>query len=274
MADGMGQHALGEGEEGDGGADEAERAFEALRAEVAGQRRVLERLDGLIRQGQQARPGPVGTGGVPDYSPTLGGMAKELQGIGTRLDGIEAHPALQLAPQVHAQQVAAGVRQVQEDAAKGVAWASGRLNEAMRELREIVGSAHGQLAQQQREWIAVTVGAVLGFAVWWPLTYVLPWGGGNRLAATLIDGGGRWSAGQALMRDADRETWGRLARLYNACPKDSTTELCEAAMAVRTIPPGVPAAPEGAKPASPATAPVPSSLRGRGGTGPTPPSYR
>jgi len=28
-----------------------------------------------------------------------------------------------------------------------------------------------------------------------------------------------------------------MARLYNACPKDILTELCEAAMTVRTIPP-------------------------------------
>ncbi len=38
------------------------------------------------------------------------------------------------------------------------------------------------------------------------------------------------------MREADLEAWGRMTRLCNACPKDASTDLCGAAMAVRTIP--------------------------------------
>ena len=49
MADGTGQREPGRDAVDE---DAAERAFEELRAEVAAQRRVLERLDGLIRQGQ------------------------------------------------------------------------------------------------------------------------------------------------------------------------------------------------------------------------------
>ena len=75
----------------------------------------------------------------------------------------------------------------------------------------------------------------MGFVLWWPLTQVLPWGVGNRLAATLIDGGGRWEAGRVLMREEDPRSWERMVRLYRACPQDSTMELCEAVMAVCTI---------------------------------------
>lgn len=63
-----------------------------------------------------------------------------------------------------------------------------------------------------------------------------------------------------------------MARLYNACPKDILTELCEAAMTVRTIPPIGPSAqpaPGEAKAVLPAvpSLPVPSPSRGKVGTG-------
>ena len=54
--------------------------------------------------------------------------------------------------------------------------------------------------------------------------------------ASLVVGGGRWQAGQAMMRNADPAAWNRMARLVNACPKDTSTDLCEAAMAVRQAP--------------------------------------
>jgi len=55
-----------------------------------------------------------------------------------------------------------------------------------------------------------------------------------------------------LMREVNPTSWDRMAKLYNACPEDSSTELCEAAMVVRTIPPVMPAqpAPEKAKASS------------------------
>jgi hypothetical protein len=58
----------------------AERAFEALRAEVAALRQTVER---------QA---------APDYALTLGAIAKELQAVGARLEAIEASPQLQATP--------------------------------------------------------------------------------------------------------------------------------------------------------------------------------
>jgi hypothetical protein len=67
------------------------------------------------------------------------------------------------------------------------------------------------------------------------LTAILPWGGGTWLASLAF--GGRWNAGEAMMQDASPAQWDRMARLYKACPQDSTTELCEAAIAVRTIAP-------------------------------------
>ena len=67
----------------------AERAFEALRAEVAALRQAVE--------GQTA----------PDYALTLGAIVKELQAVGARLDAIEAAPALAMTPATIAQQIRA-----------------------------------------------------------------------------------------------------------------------------------------------------------------------
>ncbi len=65
----------------------AERAFEALRAEVAALRQAVE--------GQTS----------PDYTLTLGAIVKDLQGVGTRLAAIEVSPQLQATPATVAQQV-------------------------------------------------------------------------------------------------------------------------------------------------------------------------
>jgi hypothetical protein len=65
----------------------AERAFEALRAEVAALRQAVE--------GQAA----------PDYALTLGAIVKELQAVGARLDAIEAAPPMQVTPATIAQQI-------------------------------------------------------------------------------------------------------------------------------------------------------------------------
>jgi len=83
-----------------------------------------------------------------------------------------------------------------------------------------------------------------------------------------VIGRGRWKTGQTLMHEANLKAWGRMARLYNACPTETSTELCEAAMAVKTIPPGPPVqpAPGEAKPAPAAPVPVPSPSRGKEST--------
>jgi len=100
------------------------------------------------------------------------------------------------------------------------------------------------------------VGVALGFVAWWPLTRVLPRGGGAWLATTVI-GGGRWLAGQTLMREADPVTWERMTRLYNACPIAIATDLCQAAMAERTAPAApLPIPPEGAKSGLPGAVPA------------------
>ncbi len=61
-------------------------------------------------------------------------------------------------------------------------------------------------------------------------------------AATMI-GGGRWVAGETLMQEADAGAWARMVRLYQACPRTSAAELCEAAPTVPAAPVPAPIAP-------------------------------
>lgn len=250
MADGMDRVEPGGGEED--GADAA-AAFEALRAEVAALRRGVELV---YRQGSQkseeaAVPAPV------DYSPTLGVIAKGLQGVEGRLAAIEGKPALELTPARFEADIRSAGHWAGEQGASAVRMAASALAEARREFEGVLAGARA--AREQRAWVgtAAALGLMVGALLWFLAAMLLPWGAGHWLAATLV-GGGRWEAGQTLMREVNPTSWDRMARLYNACPKDSSTELCEAAMAVRTISPAgeqpmPPVTPEGAK-AAPSTA--------------------
>jgi hypothetical protein len=80
----------------------AERAFAALRAEVAALRQVIE--------GQS----------VPDYALTLGVMAKELQGVSAHLEAIESHPAMAMTPERYAGQLAAAAEPAHQAGSKAV----------------------------------------------------------------------------------------------------------------------------------------------------------
>lgn len=208
--------------------DGAERAFEALREEVAALRR---RIELAYQQAQQTGPA---VSEATDYSPTLGVIAQELRAVGQRLDGIEGQPALRATPAAQAAELRAQLHQAGEDARRGFAHAQGRMDEALHEMRRLIGSANSQFVQQRREWVAVAIGAVLGFVLWYPLVWLTPFGGGHWLAASLI-GGGRWQAGETLMQEAAPAAWERMVRLYRACPPDKTAELCEAALAGRIV---------------------------------------
>ena len=242
------------------GADAA-AAFEALRAEVAALRRGVELV---YRQGQEvAALAPV------DYSPTLGVIAKGLQAVEGRLALIEGKPALELTPARFEAEIRSAGQWAGEQGTAAVRMAASALEEARREFEGVLAGARD--AREQRVWVgtAAVLGLAAGSVLWLLAAAVLPWGMGTWLAATLV-GGGRWEAGQTLLQEANPTSWDRMVRLYKACPKDSSTELCEAAMAVRTIPPvgqplTVPAAPEGTRPAQPSRpmAPAPTSRTGR-----------
>jgi hypothetical protein len=209
--------------------DGAEQAFVALREEVAALRR---RVELVYRQGQEPK-GLVAAG--TDYSPTLGAIAKELKAAAARLDAIERAPALAITPAQQAGELRRELNYIGQDARSGLAHSQAELDGTVRELRGMIGSARARHDQQQWLWTAGVCGAMAGALLWFLLTAMLPWGGGTWLAGLAF--GGRWNAGEAMMQDASPAQWERMARLYKACPQESTTELCETAEAVRTISP-------------------------------------
>jgi len=261
MADGM--ERQGPGQEHEDGEADAAAAFEVLRAEVAALRRGVE----LIYRQQQEAPG---AGAAVDYSPTLGGMARTLQVVEGRLRAIEGKPGLALTPAQFEADIRAAGGWAGEQGGSAVRMAASALTEAKREFEGVLGGAGTR--REQRAWVGVTavLGVLGGVLLWFMAVALLPGGMGHRLAAALVDTGGRWKAGGMLMYEADPEAWDRQVRLSKACPPDTLIELCEAAMVVRTIPPGpsAQAVPEGVKTVMPsAVAPPPPASRGRTGTG-------
>jgi hypothetical protein len=197
--------------------DDAVRAFEALRVEVASLRQGIELV---WRQGQQAT--------AVDYSPTLGGIAKSLQAVERRLSEIERKPALHSTPDEYEQRMQA----INRNAGQTIGQAADRAmrdgveaqREATRALQAV--TARARTAQEQRRWNAgfAVAGVFVGAALWYVLPSVLPWSAGDRLAASLI-GGGPWQAGQALMQRASPESFDKMVQIYNACG-DQRAEVC------------------------------------------------
>src|SRR5712691_12326425 len=89
--------------------DDAARAFENLREEVASLRRGIALV---YRQGQEAK--------AVDYSLTLGQMAKTLQGLQERLAAIEGKPALEMTPTVYQTEIAEAGRIAAEMAGRAL----------------------------------------------------------------------------------------------------------------------------------------------------------
>jgi hypothetical protein len=93
-------------------ADGAERAFDALRAEVAALRRALEGMAAGLAD--PSRPE------APDYSPTLGVIARELKSVTARLEALEQMPVLAVTPAAQAAELRRELRQAGEDARRGL----------------------------------------------------------------------------------------------------------------------------------------------------------
>ena len=224
----IGQQGHGPEDEADG----AEQAFEALREEVAGLRRGMELV---YRQVQQAGQ-PAGAAGL-DYTLTLGRMEKALGLIAGRLEAVERQPALQVTGASLGLELNEAARSAAGTLSGSVSGVVGELRNATATLGDLVGRIHEQREQRQWMWGAGGLGVLGGVLLWFLLAALLPWGAGDWLASLPISGGRPWEAGQALLGRNSPESWDKMRRLYRACGSQPT-ELCEAAITVRTIPAG------------------------------------
>lgn len=181
--------------------DAAAEAFEALRAEVAQVRAALEGLGPLLRDTQG-----------PDYSPTLGAMAKTLEQI-------ESHPALRYTPDRYGFDVRAATESVRRSFEEDGQRALNVIWQASRDVSRFAGELRAR--EQQRTWLiragagGVVVGAVLWALFSGPIARRLPtsWHVPETMAAATL-GMSRWDAGEHLQRTGDPRSWNGVAIAY------------------------------------------------------------
>lgn len=177
--------------------DAAAEAFEALRAEVTQLRAGVEGLSAAI-QGQASS----------DYAPTLGAMAKSLTAI-------EAHPALQIAPETFAYRLREATELSTQQGRRELANAVQRVATAGADLERLAAGWRTGREQVRQVAIMTGVGAVAGVIVWvcfsGPVARALPagWHVPERMAAATLRLD-RWAAGARVMQSASPSGWGRL----------------------------------------------------------------
>jgi hypothetical protein len=194
--------------------DPAEQAFEMLRAEVAAMRAELRQLSAAAPKKS-----------LPNYDVTLGEIVRHVAETRRTLSVMSDQPRFDAAARIPGE----------SEMTDGMREAAGQLQARTLELREAAGTVLDR--QKLRSWIAGTaaVGVVVGILLCVGMVAVFPRQAGV-WAITTIVGGNPWEAGEVLMNHFSPATFERMARLYNACPEDSLTEVCMAAMAVGTIP--------------------------------------
>jgi hypothetical protein len=181
----------------DEGEDTAAEAFDALRAEVTQLRAGVEGLSAAI-QGQAS----------VDYAPTLGAIAKSLAAI-------EAHPALQIAPESFAYRVREATELSTQQGRRELGSAVQRVVTAGADLERLAAGWRTGREQVRQVAIMTAVGAVAGIIMWvcfsGPVARALPatWRVPERMAAATLRMD-RWAAGGRLMESADPAGWAQL----------------------------------------------------------------
>ena len=197
--------------------DTATEAFEALRAEIIQLRVGVESLSAAFR-GQVS----------PDYSPTLGAIAKSLAAV-------EEHPALQIAPETFVHQLRAASELSAQQSHRALANAVQCVVAAGADLERL--AVGWRLGRDQTRQVAImtAVGAVAGVVVWLclsgPVARALPadWSVPERMAAATLHLN-RWEAGGRLMSSASPQSWEALAAASDLMHRNQgTLERCRAA---------------------------------------------
>ena len=182
------------------GANDAARAFDALRAEVLVLRRAIETLPGAW---EDNRP--------PDYSPDLGRIVKGLGALEKRLATVEAHPALKLPPELYGAAIQRAGHDVVRDTVS-------ELQLTRQKLDGMLGSARSQTEQRDKVFwtgvIAFIVALLVGLIASPYLASALPFGWSDSVAAIVMDAD-EWNAGAALMQAGHPNRWNNLVAPFN-----------------------------------------------------------
>src|SRR3954465_7626862 len=131
--------------------DDATRAFEDLRAEVVVLRRAVEALGPALKENR-----------APDYSLTLGQIAKAQATVCEHLAAMEGHPALQLTPEAFRARVERAVTEASRQVLRDAEGAARAISGASQEAQAMLGSARTREAQNWRLLEAAVLGVVAG----------------------------------------------------------------------------------------------------------------
>lgn len=179
--------------------DPATRAFNRLEGEMAIMRRAVEHL-----ATEKAEID------IPDYSHTLGEMAK-------RLVAIEGKPAMEITPEDMSARIAAAATTARREDRVALAEAKQQQDEAAHALRGLVGTATTIREQQRRLKWAAGGGLLAGCLLWSVLpgfaARVLPtsWHLPERIAARTVREPTLWEAGIRIMHADSPAAWQSIA---------------------------------------------------------------
>jgi uncharacterized membrane protein len=180
--------------------DDATRAFDDLRAEVAVLRRAVEALGPALKENRS-----------PDYSLSLGQIAKTQAAIGTRLEAIEAHPALRMTPAAFGEQLERAVTKASREARREAEDLVQGISIVSRDVQAMLGSARTREVQNWRLLEAGTIGLVAGLILFpllgFPLARNLPFASLPDTLAASAMGEDPWRAGMTMMSRADPQKW-------------------------------------------------------------------
>lgn len=133
-------------EHGEGTGDPVQ-AFEALRAEVAALRQVIE--------GAELQ--------APDYSPDLGRIVQGLNHVGATLEAIEAHPALRLTPAQFGQAMTQAGRELMNEVAQKYERARQDAERGRHQLAGMIGTVRAK--RNQTFWLIALPAMVFVFTL-------------------------------------------------------------------------------------------------------------
>lgn len=187
--------------------DPATQAFARLEGEMALMRRAVEHL---------AAEKTAIT--IPDYSTTLGEMAKKLAAIAQGTNAIADKPAMRLTPDDMAARIDAVGRQARQADAEALRQVRIAFDQESNAMRQIVGNARTALEQRRHLRWATAIGLAAGVVLWsflpgtiarmTPESWQLP----ETMAARMLGESTLWEAGTRLMRVGSLPTFNALTQ--------------------------------------------------------------
>lgn len=186
--------------------DAAAEAFEGVRGELALLRRAVERLAAERAEAPE----------IPDYSETLGQMAKAITATATRVDVLAKAAGDNVAPRYVADRIVAAGAHARDEDRRMIAAAGSELNKATRDLQGTIASA--RRGDEQNRWLIWMAlgGTVFGMILWAVFAGIVAravpegWQWPERMAARTL-AMPMWEGGQRMMKAASPEAFANIA---------------------------------------------------------------